>query len=84
VRKGGSAVIPVTRLNKDAFLINPDKIEFIEETPDTVVSLESGRKLVVLESADALQQAIIAYRRAIYMGLPFGQERHSKAESMDL
>ena len=68
-------MIPVTRLNNEGFFLNPDKIEFIEETPDTVVSMESGRKQVVLEPAMVLQERIIAYRRAVFLGLPLAFER---------
>ncbi len=52
-------MILVTRLNKvEQFYINERQIEFIEETPDTVISLESGRKVVVLESAQQLIEQI--------------------------
>jgi len=45
-------MILVTRLNKvEQFYVNDDMIEFIEETPDTVISLETGKKIVVMESA---------------------------------
>jgi uncharacterized protein YlzI (FlbEa/FlbD family) len=33
-------------------------IEFIEETPDTVVSLESGKKIVVMESVEKIKERI--------------------------
>ena len=63
-------MIPVSRLNNEPFYVNPDCIEFIEETPDTVISLESGRKIVVTESADAVIERIVAYRRKILEGIP--------------
>ena len=72
-------MIRVTRLNGEVFFINPEKIEFIEETPDTLISMESGRKLVVLESSSAIQDSIIAYRRAVYLGLPLVHEREPLA-----
>lgn len=59
-------MIRVSRLNNAPFLINPDRIEFIEETPDTVLSFESGRKVVVSESAEAIAEAIVAYRQRIF------------------
>lgn len=46
-------MIMVTRINKvEQFYVNEDLIEFMEETPDTVISMESGKKIVVMESAD--------------------------------
>lgn len=45
-------MILVTRINKiTQFYINEDLIEFIEETPDTIISLNTGRKVTVMESA---------------------------------
>ena len=45
-------MILVTRINGvDQFYVNENLIEFMEETPDTVISLESGKKIVVKESA---------------------------------
>ena len=56
-------MIQVTRINGERFHINPDAIEFLEETPDTVVSLASGRKVVVAESAKDIQRKIVVFRR---------------------
>ena len=45
-------MILVTRINKvEQFYVNEEMIEFIEETPDTIISLESGKKIVVMETA---------------------------------
>ena len=62
-------MIKVTRLNDSEFLLNPDLIEFIEETPDTVVSLSTGKKVVVVESAEELVNRIVAYRKKIFDGV---------------
>lgn len=59
-------MIRVHRLNNEEFLINCDLIEFAEETPNTVVSMMSGRKIVVAESCDDLQRKIIEYKRKIF------------------
>lgn len=56
-------MILLTRINKvEQFYVNEDKIEFIEETPDTVISLESGRKIVVMEPAELVIQRIFETR----------------------
>ncbi len=59
-------MIKVSRLNKEEFFVNPDLIEFIEETPDTVISLQSGRKVVVAESVEEIVESIVRYKRKIY------------------
>lgn len=47
-------MITVTRLNGGAFALNPDLIERVEPTPDTVITLVDGAKYVVLESVDEI------------------------------
>jgi flagellar protein FlbD len=48
-------VVLVTRINKvEQFYVNEDMIEFIEETPDTVISLNTGKKVVVMEAAETV------------------------------
>jgi len=45
-------MILVTRINKvSQFYVNEDMIEFIEETPDTILTLDTGKKIAVMESA---------------------------------
>ncbi|MCL2496950.1 MAG: flagellar FlbD family protein [Clostridiales bacterium] len=57
-------MILVTRINKqEQFYVNEELIEFIEETPDTIISLESGKKILVLESAEEVIERIIAQKR---------------------
>lgn len=59
-------MISVHRLNNDEFLVNCDLIEFVEETPDTVISMTSGRKLVVVERCEEIKRLIIEYKRQIF------------------
>ena len=57
-------MILVTRINKqEQFYVNEELIEFIEETPDTIISLESGKKILVLESAEEVIERIIEQKR---------------------
>lgn len=56
-------MIIVTRLNQSKLVINADLIKFVEETPDTIVTLQGGDKLVVRESADEIIKATINYVR---------------------
>ena len=60
-------MIMVTRINKvERFYINEELIEFIEETPDTVISMESGKKVVVMENAGTVIDRIIHEKRKLY------------------
>lgn len=57
-------MIKVTKLNGEMFYVNPYEIEFIEETPDTVISLKSGKKVLVVEKADSIINSMIDFYRA--------------------
>lgn len=61
-------MIRVTRLNGEGFYVNSDLIEFIEETPDTVLSLTTSKKIVVKEDAAEVIRRIIDFRRKIAQG----------------
>jgi flagellar protein FlbD len=52
-------------LNNQELWLNPHLIETIEATPDTVITLTNGKRLVVKESATAVVEKIIQYRRKI-------------------
>jgi flagellar protein FlbD len=58
-------MIRLTRINHVPLVLNSDLIEHIEVTPDTVISLTTGQKLVVLETAEDVVERVIAFRRAI-------------------
>lgn len=58
-------MISVNRLNKQEIWINPHLIETIEATPDTVITLTNGKRLVVKEPATVVVEKIIQYRRKI-------------------
>ena len=59
-------MIALTRLNGNALMLNCDLIEQIEETPDTVVTLTSGNRLIVRDSMHDIQEKIVAFKRRIY------------------
>lgn len=61
-------MIEVTRLNGEKFYMNPHQIEFMEKTPDTIVSLVSGRKIVIKDSIEYVNDLIIQYRRKLFAG----------------
>ncbi len=63
---GGDFIIEVTKLNGSKILINSDLIETVEETPDTVVSLTTGKKLLVKESRQEVKNLVKSFRREIF------------------
>ena len=58
-------MIHVTRLNHTPCVLNCDLIEHVETTPDTVISLTTGQKLMVLESPEEIIERVVNYRRSI-------------------
>jgi|BioPla2DNA2_1021312.scaffolds.fasta_scaffold01335_3 flagellar protein FlbD len=63
--KRGMYMIKVTRLNDSYIVINSDLIEFIEETPDTVITMTTGRKIVVKETIEEIINYVIEYKQKI-------------------
>jgi uncharacterized protein YlzI (FlbEa/FlbD family) len=65
-QKEWSSMIHLTRLNNQPFVVNADLIKFIENAPDTVITLLTGEKLVVLESADEVLKRIGEFHERFY------------------
>ena len=64
-------MIQLTRLNQKTLTVNSDLIKFVENTPDTVITLVSGEKFVVLESAETIVERVVEFRRRLLDGLLF-------------
>jgi flagellar protein FlbD len=58
-------MIQLTRLNHLPLVLNSDLIEYIEITPDTVITLTTGQKIMVAESAAEVVERVVAFRRSI-------------------
>ena len=58
-------MIRLTRLNGTEFYLNPELIQSVERTPDTVITLLNEKKLVVRESPEAIRERYIEYRQRI-------------------
>ena len=56
-------MIKVTRLNDSLLVLNADLIEFVESSPDTIVSLTTGKKIMVKESIDDIIERVAAFKR---------------------
>jgi flagellar protein FlbD len=68
-------MIPLTRQDGSAFLINPDRIETVEETPDTVLTLADGKKVLVRETATEVATRFHYYQRSLHVDARFGGRR---------
>lgn len=60
-----NGVIDLTKLNNTSFLLNGELIETVEATPDTIITLVTGRKYIVRESVEEVRAKCIAYKREI-------------------
>ncbi|UCD62807.1 MAG: flagellar FlbD family protein [Candidatus Zixiibacteriota bacterium] len=63
-------MIKVTRLNDTELVINADLIEFVEATPDTIISLTTGKKIVVKESTEEIIERVAQFRRMAGIRVP--------------
>lgn len=61
-------MIDVTKMNGIVFTINADLIEYIEEVPDTVITLTTGKKIMVKESRIRIKNLVKEYKNAIFTG----------------
>ena len=59
-------MIEVTKMNGRKVLVNPDLIELVEETPDTVVLFTTGRKIIIKESRQEVKNLVKSYRKEIF------------------
>lgn len=58
-------MIQLTRLNNTRLAVNCDLIKYVEEAPDTVITLLNGEKLVVRETTEQVIERVRDYRRSI-------------------
>ncbi len=54
--------------NED-FILNADIIETIEQTPDTVITLTNGKKIIVEEGMQDVVREVMRYKRAMFSGI---------------
>ena len=59
-------MIELTRLNDTKFTLNADLIELVEEVPDTVITLTTGKKIFVKESRQNVKNLVVLYRQEVF------------------
>ena len=66
-------MITLTRINGKAVVLNADLIEIVEKTPDTIISMTTGKKYIVKDSVEEIVEKVLEYRRLIF---PFKKIRN--------
>lgn len=56
-------MIDVTKMNGGSITVNADLIETVEETPDTIITLTTGKKIIVKESRQMVKNLVKLYRQ---------------------
>jgi len=78
-------MIQLTRLNNHPLVVNSDLIKFVENAPDTVLTLVGGEKVVVKETTEEVLAKIVEFRRNILSGLsPVIADTYARADSQSL
>lgn len=60
-------MIKLTKLDGQPFILNAELIRYVDERPDTFVTLTSGDRIVVLESMQDVMDAAVDYQRSKYL-----------------
>jgi len=63
-------MIQLTRLNNARLAVNCDLIKYVEEAPDTVLTLLNGEKLVVRETTEQVIERVRDFRRSVLIAGP--------------
>ena len=58
-------MIQLTRLNDRPLVVNADLIKYVEETPDTLVTLANGDRLMVKETTEEVVRKVIEFGRTL-------------------
>ncbi len=66
-KRGEVRLIEVTKINGVKILVNPHLLEIVEETPDTVLTLTTGRKIIVKESRQDIKNLVKLYRKDVFV-----------------
>jgi len=58
-------MIKLTRFDGSEFAVNAELVKFVEATPDTIVTLTSDQKILVLESVDEVIAKVMEYKQRV-------------------
>jgi flagellar protein FlbD len=72
-------MIALRRLNGKEFILNADYIESVESTPDTVVTLTNGKKLIVRNTIEELVRKVVKYKQLCFQAVQIVNSRKDTA-----
>jgi flagellar protein FlbD len=58
-------MIKLTKINGSPVVVNADLLEMVEATPDTIVTLSTGKKILVRDSIDEVIRKVVAYKQEV-------------------
>lgn len=61
-------MIDVTKFNGKQITVNADLIEMVEETPDTVITLTTGKKIIIKESRQEVKNLVKLFKKECFSG----------------
>lgn len=76
-------MIKLTRFDGSEVAVNAELVKFVEAAPDTIVTLTSDQKLLVLETVDEVIEKVVKYRRLAYGSMPIKISRSEKEKEIE-
>ena len=76
-------MIKLTRFDGSEVAVNAELVKFVEAAPDTIVTLTSDQKILVLETVDEVIDRVIRYRRSAYCSLPEVHDRRGEINEVE-
>ena len=58
-------MIALTKLNNQAFVLNAELIKYVESTPDTMITLVNGERIIVKETSADVVRKVVDYGRML-------------------
>jgi flagellar protein FlbD len=79
----GFIMIKLTRFDGSEVAVNAELVKFVEAAPDTIVTLTSDQKILVLETVDEVIDRVISYRKLAYCSLPEVRDRREETNEIE-
>ena len=76
-------MMKLTRFDGSELAVNAELIKFVEAAPDTIVTLTSDQKILVLETVEEIIDRVIRYRRLAYGSLPEARDRSEETNEVE-
>lgn len=79
-------MIALRRLNNEEFVLNADLIETVEATPDTILLLTSGKRLLVKNTVEDVVRKVVKYKQLCHQALTVvsGESGEAKKDAGDV